>query len=100
MNLFLICACIPILIGTLFKLGCLPFINWIIDVYDGANYQTGLYISLIPKIAAIAFINNLFINILGSAQIFKVITAFIALSTIIYASLGALKQTNIKRYLI
>lgn len=96
-NLFFICACIPIIVGTLFKLGCLPFTNWVVDIYDGANYQTGFYLSLIPKIAAIAFINNLFITILGVAQMFKVITAFIALLTIIYASFGALKQTNIKR---
>lgn len=96
-NLFFIISCLLILFGVLFKLGCIPFTNWIIDVYEGASYPACLYLSLIPKIAAIAFLTKLFNLIFVYSPIIQIIAALLALTTIIYASIGAIKQTNIKR---
>ena len=96
-NLFFVCSFLLILAGTLFKLGCLPFINWVADVFEGANYSTCLYFSLIPKIAAIAFLSTILTNILSFCPVVLIITASISLLTIIYASIAAINQTNIKR---
>lgn len=96
-NLLFICSCLFILFGCLYKLGCMPFLNWVIDVYDGSSYPTCLYLSLIPKIAAIAFLSRLFVYIFSFSPIILVITAILTLITIAYASIGAIKQTNIKR---
>ena len=96
-NLFYIGACLLILFGSLFKLGCIPFSNWVIDVYEGSNYPTCLYLSLIPKIAAIAFLARLFVYIFSFSPIILILTAILSLITIVYASIGAIKQSNIKR---
>lgn len=96
-NLFFICACLLILFGILFKLSCIPFINWITDIYEGASYPVCLYLSLIPKIAAIAFIAKLFNYIFVYSPMIAITTAFLSCVSIIYASFGAIKQTNIKR---
>ncbi len=94
--LFLI-ACLLILLSLMFKIGCIPFVNWITDVYEGSAYNICAYLSLIPKIAAFAFIINIFVFVFSLSPILKIISAFIALYTIIYGVLGAIKQTNIKR---
>lgn len=90
-------ACLLILLSLMFKIGCIPFNNWIIDVYEGAAYNICAYLSLIPKISAFAFIINVFICIFSFSPVLKIISAFIALYTIIYGALGAIKQSNIKR---
>lgn len=96
-NLFFICSCLLILFGIIFKLGCIPFINWVADIYEGASYPVGLYLSLIPKIAAIAFIIKLFNFIFVYSPIIAIITAILSCLSIIYTSFGAVRQTNIKR---
>ena len=97
-NILFITASLLIIVGAIFKLGCIPFSNWIIDVYEGSTYTTCTFISLIPKIAATAFISRLFVYIFQYSPILQIITAFVAFISIIYASIGAIKQTNIKRF--
>lgn len=96
-NLLFVFACTLIICSLMFKIGCIPFNNWIIDVYTGSTYSVCCYLSLIPKIAAIGFITKLFALIFSFSPVLQVITAFIALISIIYASIGAIKQTNIKK---
>ncbi len=96
-NLLFIVSSFFILIGLLFKMGSIPFNNWIIDVYEGSNYTICAYISLIPKIAATAFISRLFVFIFNFSPVIQLILAFFAVISIIYASIGAIHQTNIKR---
>ncbi len=96
-NLFFILSCLLMICSLMFKLGCIPFNNWIIDVYNGASYGICAYLSLIPKIAALGFISRLFVFIFSFSPILEVITALISVYTIFYASIGAIKQNNIKR---
>lgn len=96
-NLLYVYACMIILAGILFKLGCIPFSNWVPDVYEGSNYSVCLYLSLIPKIAAAAFITRIFVYIFSFSPIIKITAAILAVITIIYSSIGGIKQTNIKR---
>ncbi len=96
-NLFFVLSCLLIICALMFKLGCIPFNNWIIDIYEGASYGICTYLSLIPKIAAIGFISRLFVFIFSFSPILQIITAFIAIYTIFYAAIGAIKQTNIKK---
>lgn len=96
-NLLYVMSCLMIITGLLFKMGCIPFSNWIPDVYEGSSYSTCTYLSLIPKIAATAFISRIFIYIIQAVPFVQIIIAFLALITIIYASIGAIQQNNIKR---
>lgn len=96
-NLLFVFANVLIICSLMFKLGCIPFNNWIIDIYEGSTYGVCAYLSLIPKIAAIGFITKLFVLIFSFSPILQIFTAIIALISIVYASIGAIKQTNIKK---
>ena len=96
-NIMFIISCILIISALTFKLGCIPFNNWIIDIYEGSTYGVGTYLSLIPKIAAIGLISRLFVFIFSYSPIIQILTAIIALWSIIYAAIGGINQTNIKR---
>jgi len=96
-NIMFVISCILMICALMFKLGGIPFNNWILDVYEGSNYSICHFLSLIPKIAALGFIARLFVFIFSFSPILQIITAIIALYTIIYASIGAIKQTNMKR---
>lgn len=96
-NIIFVFSCLLIICALTFKLGCIPFNNWLIDIYEGANYSTCTYLSLIPKIAAIGLISRLFVFIFSYSPIIQVLTALIALYSIIYSVIGAINQKNIKR---
>lgn len=90
-------ACFFIAVGLMFKIGCVPFANWIPDVYEGANYPVGAFLSLVPKIAGFAIISRLLIFVFSFSPILKIILAIFAVLSIMYGTLGAVRQSNIKR---
>ena len=47
-------ALILITFGLLFKIGAVPFHNWVADVFDGTSYPIAAFLSVIPKIAGFA----------------------------------------------
>ena len=96
-NAMFVISSLFIIFALMFKFGAIPFNNWITDVYEGSSYSVCAYLSLIPKIAAFGFVSRLFVFIFSFSPILQIITACIALYTIVYASIGAIKQTNIKR---
>lgn len=96
-NIMFIVSCLLIICGLTFKIGCIPFNNWILDIYEGANYSICAYLSLIPKIAAIGLISRLFVQIFSYSPFIQILTALIALYSIIYSVIGAINQKNIKR---
>lgn len=90
-------ASILVAAGLLFKIGAVPFANWIPDIYEGTSYPVGAFLSLIPKIAGFAVLGRLLVFIFSFSPILKIILATLAVISIGYGSLGALRQTNIKR---
>jgi NADH-quinone oxidoreductase subunit N len=89
-----------IVIGVAFKLGAVPFHNWVPDVYQGSPTSVTMFLSSVPKIAAVAMLIRLLIEGLGSLQDYWS-DLFIALAilSIGVGSLVALMQSNIKRML-
>jgi NADH-quinone oxidoreductase subunit N len=57
-----------IVIGVAFKLGAVPFHNWVPDVYQGSPTSVTMFLSSVPKIAAVAMLIRLLIGGLGSLQ--------------------------------
>ena len=90
-------ACIFIIIGLMFKIGCVPFANWVPDVYQGATYPVGAFLSLVPKLAGFAVISRLVVFVFVFSPILKIIIALFAVLSIAYGTLGAIRQENIKR---
>lgn len=90
-------ACTLVAAGLLFKIGAVPFANWIPDIYEGTSYPVGAFLSLIPKIAGFAVLGRLLVFVFSFSPILKIILATLAVISIAYGTLGALRQTNIKR---
>jgi len=89
-----------LVIGVAFKLGAVPFHNWVPDVYQGSPTSVTMFLSSVPKIAAVAMLIRLLVEGLGSLQDYWS-DLFIALAilSIGVGSLVALMQSNIKRML-
>ncbi|MBR6163962.1 NADH-quinone oxidoreductase subunit N [bacterium] len=85
------------IMGIMFKLGCVPFTNWIPDIYEGASYPVGAFISLVPKIAGFAFLVRILAFIFPHMPIATLALQIIAVISVIYGVFGAISQTNIKR---
>ena len=87
-------------IGIAFKLGAVPFHMWVPDVYQGSPTSVTLFISTVPKIAAVAMLVRLLIDGLGAMQPYwSDLFMVLAILSIAVGSIVALMQTNIKRML-
>jgi NADH-quinone oxidoreductase subunit N len=89
-----------LVIGIAFKLGAVPFHMWVPDVYEGAPTSVTLFLSTVPKVAAVAMLVRILVDGLGAmhaywADLFMVL----AVLSIGLGSVVALMQTNIKRLL-
>jgi len=89
-----------LVIGVAFKLGAIPFHMWVPDVYQGSPTSVTMFLSTVPKIAAIALLIRLLIDGLGDLQHYWAdLFMILAVLSIAVGSLVALTQSNIKRML-
>ena len=89
-----------LVIGVAFKLGAVPFHMWVPDVYQGSPTSVTMFLSTVPKIAAVALLVRLLIDGLGNFQQYWAdLFMILAVLSIAVGSLVALTQVNIKRML-
>lgn len=89
-----------LVIGIAFKLGAVPFHMWVPDVYQGAPTSVTMFISTVPKFAAVAMLVRLLVDGLGIMQSYwSDLFIVLAVLSIALGSVVALLQTNIKRLL-
>ena len=89
-----------LVIGIAFKLGAVPFHMWVPDVYQGAPTSVTMFLSTVPKIAAVAMLVRILVDGLGAMHAYwSDLFMVLALLSIALGSVVALMQTNIKRML-
>lgn len=89
-----------LVIGIAFKLGAVPFHMWVPDVYQGAPTSVTLFLSTVPKIAAVAMLVRILVDGLGAMHAYWAdLFMILAVLSIALGSVVALMQTNIKRML-
>ena len=89
-----------LVIGVAFKLGAVPFHMWVPDVYQGSPTSATMFLSTVPKIAAVALLVRLLIDGLSDFQQYWAdLFMILAVLSIAVGSLVALTQVNIKRML-
>ncbi len=89
-----------IIAGLAFKLGAVPFHMWVPDVYHGSPTSVTMFLSTVPKIAAVVMTIRLLTDALGSlVSYWQDILTMLAVLSIIIGTLAAVKQKNIKRML-
>lgn len=92
-------ASVFIIIGLMFKTGCVPFQRWVPDVYQGSPYPVAAYLSVVPKLAAFGILARIIGNFMTEMPMLQIVISFIALLTVAFGLLGAIKQKDIKRFL-
>src|SRR5690554_5853694 len=86
--------------GLAFKISAVPFHMWTPDVYEGAPTPVTTFFATAPKVAAVVLLTRVAFEAFG-AQIgaWQQVVIFAALASIVVGALGAIGQTNIKRFL-
>ncbi len=89
-----------LIVGLGFKLGAVPFHNWIPDIYQGAPTPITAYLGIAPKAAALAIVLRVLFSTFAQ---FKpewvwLLIGMAALS-MTYGNIVAIAQTDIKRML-
>jgi NADH-quinone oxidoreductase subunit N len=89
-----------VLAGLAFKIAAVPFHMWTPDVYEGAPTPVTLFFASAPKVAAVALLARVTFEAFGAqAEAWQQIVTFAALASIVVGALGAIGQSNIKRFL-
>ena len=99
MSVLFMLASVFIIIGLMFKTGCVPFQRWVPDVYQGSPYPVAAYLSVVPKLAAFGILARIIGNFMTEMPMLQIVISFIALLTVAFGLLGAIKQNDIKRFL-
>lgn len=92
-------ATIFITCGIAFKLGVVPFANWILDIYEGANTSVATFISIVPKVAMFATLARLLVFPLSYSFELTFVLVGLSVITAVWANCLAVRQRNIKRLL-
>ncbi|WP_376695086.1 NADH-quinone oxidoreductase subunit NuoN [Wenzhouxiangella sp. EGI_FJ10305] len=89
-----------IVMGIAFKLGAVPLHMWVPDVYHGAPLPITLFLSSVPKLAAVALairlLDNGLIELHADWQGMLIVLAGLSM---VLGNVVAIAQTNIKRML-
>ena len=100
LNIGLIFGIVFVLAGLGFKISAVPFHMWTPDVYEGAPTPVTTFFASAPKVAAMAMMTRVVIDVMGPAVgAWQQIVIFLALASIILGAVGAIGQKNIKRLL-
>lgn len=92
-------ATIMITCGLAFKLGVIPFANWILDIYESADTSVVTFLSVVPKVAMFGILARLLVFPLSFSFELTFVLVIISVVTAIWANCLAVKQKNIKRLL-
>jgi NADH-quinone oxidoreductase subunit N len=89
-----------VLAGLAFKISAVPFHMWTPDVYEGAPTPVTLFFASAPKVAAVALLARVAFDAFGTQDdAWRQVVVFAALASIVVGALGAIGQSNIKRFL-
>jgi len=89
-----------VLAGLAFKIAAVPFHMWTPDVYEGSPTPVTLFFATAPKVAAVALLARVAFDAFGTqADAWRQVVVFASLASIVVGALGAIGQSNIKRFL-
>jgi NADH-quinone oxidoreductase subunit N len=93
-------AVVTVATGLLFKIGAVPFHQWLPDAYEGAPHSITAFMSVGPKAASFAFLLRMFLVPLAPARAeWLPLIVGVAIATMTLGNLAAIGQSNIKRLL-
>jgi len=100
-NFLFIAGILLFLIGFSFKMAAFPFHMWVPDVYEGSSTTVAGFFSTAGKSAAfsavIVTLGAVFMH--GNINVFEPYLSVLAVASMLYGSIVAIAQNNIKRML-
>ncbi|MGB0524304.1 MAG: NADH-quinone oxidoreductase subunit N [Flammeovirgaceae bacterium] len=84
--------------GIFFKLSAVPFHIWTPDVYESAPIPVAVFFSIAPK-GAVLYILLTWKSYLETNESFIALICLVAIASIFYGNLSALRQSSLKRML-
>jgi NADH-quinone oxidoreductase subunit N len=94
-----IVALLTTAVGLLFKVGAVPFHQWLPDAYEGAPTNVTGFMSVAVKAAGWAMLLRILWALLPMRPIYVPLLVFVSIATMTGANFAALTQTNLKRLL-
>lgn len=89
-----------LLVGLGFKVAAVPFQTWTPDVYQGAPTPVAGFMASAAKVAGFAALLRIFIVGMGALRVdWRPVVWVMAVLTLVYGSVAALVQTDVKRML-
>ena len=79
-----------------FKLAAFPFNFWVADAYEGAANETTAFLATVPKLAGVALLIRI-VSLISPLHELAAFLAFMAVCSMFYGNLCALRQTDFKR---
>ena len=79
--------------GVLFKISAVPFHIWTPNVYQAAPIDATAFFSIVPKLAGLVLLKNILEGLYWGHDLIL----GLGILTIVFGTLGALKQTNARR---
>lgn len=87
-------------VGVLFKIGAVPFHNWVPDVYVGAPTPVTAFMAICTKLAAaVGLLRILYVGLGSLRWDWQAALALVAVLTMIVGALIGLMQNDVKRML-
>lgn len=89
-----------VVVGYGFEMTLVPFHIWAPDVFQGATAPASGFVSVVPKVAAFGGLLRLLLEALPNGFVpWAIVLAVIAVVTMTFGNLVALRQTSLKRLL-
>ena len=86
--------------GLAYEAALVPFAQWAPDVYEGAPTSVTLWLSIVPKIAALTILGRVFSAAFHPASMFAIVSLSVAaVASMTWGNLAAYGQSNLKRLL-
>lgn len=99
-NLLVRVGAVLVIAGLCFKIAAVPFQIWVPDVYQGAPAPVTAYLAVASKAAGFIVMLQLLTEPFGGlVSFFKPLLSAIAIATILFGSITAVVQRNVKRLL-
>ena len=87
-----------VVIGLLFKVGAVPFHNWVPDVYQGAPTPVTAFMAICTKLAAfVALARVLTAAVPFSESQWEIVIIVLAIISMLFGSILTMTQTDVKR---
>ena len=95
---FIIAGVALLSVGLLFKIGLVPFHQWVPDVYQGSPTPVTAFMAAVVKVAAFgALMRVMYVALGGIRWEWQPLLWVVAGITVVFASIVAIAQTDVKR---